>query len=210
MSQPPPGDGDGPAPGKRAWLGRVLAAARGGVTAAATLITAALGVVFLLVPSLRPLPRDKIEASLSVPAFERSVPLPEWADRQYPGRGPQELRRLLRRPVKADDSATTGIVVYVRLTADGFKRRSIQLRARVYDACTGRPPENSDPEPIYPEAGTLSIDAPSRSSVQLLLLDDFLALGGRFFVRVEAFDAGGILAYADSDRIGEEPCPRRR
>jgi hypothetical protein len=179
---------------------RLLSTARGGLTATATLVTAVLGVVFLLIPSVRPLPRDKIEASLSVPTVESRVDLLEWARRQYPHDPRGELHKLLGHPYRASDAAA-GMVVYVRLHAEGFKRRSIRLRARVYDARTRRPPENLDTDEIIPESGHLRIDAPSRASVQLLILDDFSRVPGRYFVRVEAYDDGGMLAYADSDTI---------
>lgn len=181
-------------------LQRQLSTARGGLTATATLVTAVLGVVFLLIPSVRPLPRDKIEASLSVPTVESRVDLLEWARRQYPRDPLGELRRLLGHPYRETDAAA-GLVVYVRLRAEGFKRRSIRLRARVYDARTRRPPEDLDTDEIIPESGQLRIDAPSRASVQLMILDDFSRVPGRYFVRVEAYDDGGMLAYADSDTL---------
>lgn len=179
---------------------RLLRTAPGALTAIATLLTAVLGVTFVLVPSLRPLPRDKIEASLAVPTVEGQVDLLEWAKRQYPGDPRGELHRLLGHPYRETDAAA-GLVVYVRLRAEGFRRRSIQLRARVYDAATRRPPDNLDTDEIIPESGQLRIDAPSRASVQLILLDDFSRIPGRYFVRVEAYDDGGMLAYADSQRI---------
>jgi hypothetical protein len=178
---------------------KALGTVRGAVTAAATVITAVLGVVFLLIPSWRPLSRDKIEASVSVIALEHDVPLEEWARRQYPGDPKGALRKLLGHPINDNDRAVTGLVLYVRLQADGFKRRSIRLRPRVYDAKTRRPPEDADFQSIYPETGRLKIDAPSRSSIQLILLDSFSGIPGRYFVRVEAYDSGGILAFDDSE-----------
>ncbi len=179
---------------------RLLGTAPRALTAAATLATAVLGVIFVLVPSLRPLPRDKIEASLTVPTVEGQVDLAEWARRQHPRDPLGKLENLLGHPYREAD-ASAGLVVYVRLRADGFKRRSIRLRARVYDADTRRPPEHLDTDEIIPESGQLRIDAPSRSSVPLMILDDFSRIPGRYFVRVEAFDNAGMLAYADSDTI---------
>jgi len=177
---------------------KALGTARGAVTATATVITAVLGVVFLLIPSWRPLSRDKIEASVSVVALENDVPLEEWARRQYPGDPQGTLRKLLGHAPNANDRSVSGLVVYVRLQADGFKHRSVRLRPRVYDADTRRPPADADFQSIYPETGRLKIDAPSRSSIQLILLDSFTGIPGRYFVRVEAYDSGGILAFDDS------------
>jgi hypothetical protein len=180
---------------------RLVGTARGAITASATLITAVLGVVFLLVPSLRPLSRDKIEASLTIPAVESGVTVRDWAERQYPGDPKGALKRLLENNDEAE-ATQPGTVVYVRLRADGFKRRSVKLRARVYAAGTQRwPVPNTNFEQLYPEANQFKIDAPSRSSVQLILLSNLDNTDHRLFVRVEAFDDGGILAYADSGPI---------
>jgi hypothetical protein len=191
----------------------LLVKARGALTAAATLCTAVLGVLFLLVPSLKPLSRDKIEASLTVPTVETQVDLFDWATRQYPGRPRRELHKLLGHPYGPND-AGAGLVVYVQLQADGFKRRAIKLRARIYDSATRRPSTDLlSGGQILPQSGRLRIDAPSRSSVQLMLLNDFSRVPGRRFVRVEAYDDGGILAYADSKTIvgeGTPPLPKAK
>lgn len=205
MSDAPPQDAKAGAPEPRTRLSmrRLLSAAPGRLGATATLITGVLGAVFLLLPSWRPLSRDKIRASVEVPAIETAVTLEDWAERQYPGNPTGTLRRLLGHRPSTDDLSTRGLVVYVKLDADGFKRRTIRLRARVYDAGTRTFDESIDPDiQIYPEARELRLDAPSRSSVQLLLLRDFSDVGGTYFVRVEAYDDSGILAYDDSATIG--------
>jgi hypothetical protein len=185
---------------------RLLGPVPGTITAIATLLAAVLGVLFLLVPSLQPLARDKIEASVSVPTVESDVSELRWAEHQYPGGGRtgaiKQLDRLLGHRFNPNtDGAVEGMVAYVQLQTDGFQHRSISLRAEVYDAKTGRPPVSSDISEIYPRSGVLTVNAPSRSSVQLMLIDDVTHLDGVFFVRVEAYDNGGILAYADSPRI---------
>jgi hypothetical protein len=194
---------DGDAAGdERRSVRRALRTVPGAIGATATLITGVLGVVFLLIPSWRPLSRDQVKASLTVPAVETNVSVVEWANRQYPGDPAGALARLIGHKPAAEDTAYDGLVVYVSLQADGFKNRAIRLRARVYDAATQRRDPQQNPEQMtYPKAGELKIDAPSRSSIQLLLLNDFSDIGGRYFVRVEAYDDDGILAYADSDEI---------
>ena len=180
---------------------RVLGTVRGALTATATVLTAVLGVVFLLIPSWRPLPRDRISASLSIVTLEHDVGLLDWAGRQYPGDTAKRLRRLIGHEPTENDRSTSGLVVYVRLETDGFKRRSIRLRPRVYDAITQRPLENAEIETLYPKTRLLKIDAPSRSSIQLLLLDSLTGFPGPYFIRVEAYDDAGILAFADSRRF---------
>jgi hypothetical protein len=173
---------------------------RGALTTTAGVITAVLGVVFLLVPNWKPVPRDKVRASVSIATVEQFVGLEDWAERQYPGDPHKALRRILDHEPTQLDKEQSGLVVYVRLETDGFKRRKIKLRARVYLSGTRRPPQNVDTKVIYPQAGELEIDAPSRSSIQLLYLKD-LTVPHTYFVRVEAFDDDGILAYTDSKPI---------
>jgi hypothetical protein len=180
---------------------QTLGTVRGGLTATASAIAAVLGVVFLLIPSWRPLSRDKIEASVAIAAIERNVTLREWSQRQFPGDPRGELRRLFGRDLVKGDDTARGNIAYVRLHADGFKRRSIKLRARIYDAHSRRPPRNTDFDVVYPSSGKLDIDAPSRASVQLIMLDPFTQVPGCYFIRVEAYDKGGILAYDDSGPI---------
>lgn len=180
-------------------LVRTLGTARGALVATASLVTAVLGVIFLLVPSWRPLPRDRIEASVQVRAVEHNVALEEWARRQYTRDPARRLRELVG-SADVDVSTSTGMVLYVVLRAEGFKRRSISLRTRIYDART-REESTTEAPTLLPRAGRLRIDAPSRSSVQLLLVAELDGLGGSYFVRVEAYDDGGILAYDDSPMI---------
>jgi hypothetical protein len=187
---------------------------RSGLTATLTFITAALGVVFLLVPSWRPLSRDNIAASLEIPTVDSGVTILRWAQRQYPGHALEELHKLLPPDDFEGALRTIGSVVYVRLHTDGFQHRSINLRARVYDAATNVSPQrNSTVKQAYRSTSQLSVDAPSRSSVQLLLLDDLANAPKPVFVRVEAFDDHGILAYADSptvtDGISASPASTR-
>jgi hypothetical protein len=183
---------------------KLVDALRSGVTATATAVTAVLGIVFVLAPSLRPLPRDKIEASVSIPAIERSVTVCEWAERQYPADPAAAMKRLLK-PDNAASRDQFGTVVYVRLKTDGFQHRAVGLRARVYDwKLKETPVPNSSLELLYPSASDVKVEAPSRSSMQLMLLDDLTDLGRDVFVRVEAYDDAGILSYADSDKIASK------
>jgi hypothetical protein len=182
--------------------GRALKILRNWLTATLTFVTATLTVVFLLVPEWRPLSRDKIESSLEVPTVDSGVTVLDWARRQYPRHPMRELHKLIGAKDFNETVKTPGTVVYVLLHADGFKHRSIKLRARVYETETRvSPPPEADIGQVYPSAGRLEIDAPSRASVQLILLDDLTDTPKPVFVRVEAYDDEGILAYADSPTI---------
>jgi len=197
-------DGDGRAEdGGGRSVRRLIGGLPGLLTATVTLVAAALGVLFLLVPSLKPLPRDQISASLSVPTVEGAVSEMDWATRQYPGNPVGALNRLIPNGFDPKtDGLITGMVVYVRLQVNGFQHRSIKLRARAYDTSTNEVATNVNLSQIYPSAADIQIDAPSRSSVQLMFLTDLTKFPGRHFIRVEAYDDGGILSYADSPPIG--------
>lgn len=165
-------------------------------------IGTALGVLFLLVPSLRPLPRDRIEASLSVPAIENHVGVKDWATRQFPKDTGHHLTELLRHPYGPHDREGTGTIVFVRLSTIGFQHRSLNLRVVAIDPKRQATPRDVDITTTFPLAGTLHVDAPSRRSVQLLFIDDLGYVSGvPLFLRVEAYDDHGVLAYADSPTI---------
>ena len=71
----------------------------------------------------------------------------------------------------------------------------------VSDHADTKQPAGNGLKQAYP-TNNLKIDAPSRSSVQLLFLKNLADLKeDKYFVRVEAYDGGGILAYADSGPI---------
>lgn len=162
----------------------------------------ALGVLFVLVPSLRPLPRDRIEASLSVPAIENHVGVKEWATRQFPKDTSRHLTELLHHRYGPHDREGTGTIVFVRLSTIGFQHRSLNLRVVAIDPKLQAAPKDVDITTTFPSAGTLHVDAPSRQSVQLLFIDDLGYIAGvPLFLRVEAYDDHGVLAYADSPTI---------
>jgi hypothetical protein len=165
-------------------------------------IGTALGVLFVLVPSLRPLPRDRIEASLSVPAIENHVGVKEWATRQFPKDTGRHLTELLHHRYGPHDREGTGTIVFVRLSTVGFQHRSLNLRVVAIDPRQQAAPKDVDITTTFPLAGTLRVDAPSRQSVQLLFIDDLgYVTGVPLFLRVEAYDDHGVLAYADSSTI---------
>lgn len=201
--------------GSRSWR-EELRSLPGALKAAATLIAAVLGVLFLLVPSLRPLSRDQIGATVTVPTIEGCVSELAWVVRQYPGDDPtRKLTELIGKPFDENvNGYIRGMVVYVGLKVEGFQHRSIELRARIYDASTKNVATNANLKEIYPKADHVGVNAPSRASVQLMLLTDLTRYQGRYFVRVEAYDKNGILGYADSPTIGTGSrtppgCPRQ-
>lgn len=173
------------------------------LTAVVALVGSLVTVLFTLVPSLKPDPREQIGAAISVFAVDANVTLADWAHRAYPD-WRAEYKLIFNTPTPAPDLlAVLGDVVYVRTQVDGYKHRSVTLQWSVYDAAHHTPDGGRidygklvSAPPIPP----LKIDSPNRSSVQLL----FVPLVGelvdtpRTFVRVELDDPQGVLAITDT------------
>jgi hypothetical protein len=192
---------------------RWLSTLRGGVAGVLGLVTAVFGVLFVVRPDLRPPSRDKVSASLEVLAVEPRVPLIEWARRQFGDGAEEKLRKLLdAERLTADERKFPGTVAYVRLQADGFKNRDVSLRARIYNAQSRRPATDID-LPLQQVNGGISsipIDAPSRTSVQLLFITDLHGIGPvKTFIRAELYDDEGMIAVADSPTLVDGIIPHR-
>ena len=166
-------------------------------TAIIALVASLVPLVFSLVPQWRPDPREKVSADLSVFTTEPNVRIGDWLERRYPGDTKARDRILGHKGVRAGELNFPGEIVYVRMEVSGSKGRAVRLRARVYASSTQRPIK-LDPDPFTERSSTVKIDAPSRSSVQLLFIPDLSVESTREFVRVELFNADGVLAVADS------------
>jgi hypothetical protein len=174
------------------------------ITATVALASALLALLFQLLPSLKPDPRENVGADVAIYRFEPHVSVAEWLRRAFSGdQYDDRLKAIVgAHPTKVEVgqlNTDIGELVYVRTTVDGFKHKHVSVRVRLYDA--------KRQEPLYlpPDLAhllkisrkPLRIDAPSRRSVQLLWIPDLSSVGGAF-VRVEMLDDNGILAVADS------------
>lgn len=181
-------------------LRRVSGVAWAVATALVALVASLVPLVFQLVPAWKPDPRDKVSADISVIAVEPHASLRTWLSRQYPGDAGARERILGHKGVVPGELAFPGEVVYVRMEVSGSKGRAVRLRARLYRARQQQPlviPSGSE-QNFGGRAAAVRIDAPSRSSVQLLFIDDLSQTPLPIFVRVELFNDDGILAVADS------------
>lgn len=164
-------------------------------TSIVALLTALVPLIFQLAPQWRPDPRENVSADISVFALEPKVTLDDWLDRR--NASAVERERILGMKPKPEDLTFEGEVVYVRVRVQGSKGRSVRLRARLYNARRQMPVPLED-DPITYRSSNIPIDAPSRSSVQLLFLADLSVETEPQFVRVELLNEDGVLAVDDS------------
>jgi hypothetical protein len=162
--------------------------------------TSVVALVFTLWPGLKPDPRDRLNAQVSVFAVDRGVTLEAWLRRTTFSEDEYRearARYLASLGVAEKDAsgllASSGQSAYVASTVEGFKRRSVRLRWSLYDHATNRRlPQFSN------ESGArLNLEAPSDRTLQEIWLPP---LGrGRYFLRVALYDGDGtLLDVADS------------
>lgn len=156
------------------------------------LAVTSVALLFDLAPGLKPDPRDRVGADVSVFALEPGVTIGQWLERGFaPGRRP----KLGSGDV---DESAEGELLYVRTAVDGHKHDEVTLRYGVYFADSHRRvPAGAIDSPEFPP---LAVSSPSERSVQTLWVPD-LSGEGALFVRVELWDENGMLAVADSATI---------
>jgi hypothetical protein len=161
-------------------------------TALLALATGAVALLFQLAPWLKPDPRDRVGADVSIFALEPDVALGDWIERAVP---PDEQAELAR---QYPNRSALGEMLYVRTAVDGHKHRDVSLRYAIYHAEDDtRAVVDAPPGPTR-----MHLSSPSERSVQALWVPD-LSFEPNLFIRVELWDDEGMLAVADSPRIEE-------
>ncbi len=177
--------------GRRRRLGPGVLTA---LTAALALASGVTALLFDLVPALKPDPRERLGAAVSIFDVEPRVSYGEWLRRTDQW---ERLRREGR-----DAGRLPGKLVYVETRIEGFKRRSASLRWSVYRARTRI--RLASPAFRNQHAVDVRLDAPTDRSLQEVWIPDLPSLRGPFFVRVELRDRNKVLlAVADSKRFGQ-------
>jgi hypothetical protein len=184
-------------------LRRLLAEGKTFLTALIALVAATVGLLFQLDPSRRPDPRERVGAAVEIFAVERGVRIGDWLKEAFPNDVATAKERVLGTATPEPSELTVeGTVVYVRTEVDGYKHRSVALRARLYRwHSQQRVP--TDFAAAYRESSGVTIDSPNRRSVQLLFVSDLRDEPKPEFLRVQLVDSssGAILAIADSPQL---------
>jgi hypothetical protein len=171
------------------------------LTALLALAGSVVSLAFTLWPSLKPDPLDQEGAALSVVAIEPNVRIEDWAKHAYPKSWERHLQDIfgVKRP-SPGNLGNRGAVIYVRTQVDGYKHRSVSLLWSVHKVQTGSRLPYEKLIVDAPEVPRLNVDAPDRSSIQLLFIPSLNQLDPKpaVFVRVELVDGSGTLAIADT------------
>ena len=160
-----------------------LIAQIGGVAVA---VSAIVGLLFLLVPELKPEPPQKLDATLSNLVVERGVTLESYLKRQS----------IDSTQYTHEELQTVGVVISFNVKIEGFKGRSCLLKWSLYeDKTQARVPEGwlvdkefreFTPEAEVDQAGSdIWVQVPNRE--------------GPFFARLELYDDKGVrITFTDS------------
>ena len=182
-------------PAPRFW--RALSQAQVVTAALIGLVTGVLALVFQLAPWLKPDPRDRVGAEISISAIEPNVTIKDWIVRKFPV---SERKALIKR---YPDRSAVGELLYVHTSVDGHKHRDVILRFDIYFVDSQRRVRPEDIDAPIGDSKPQPLSAPNERSVTVLWVPDFTQEKRALFIRVELWDENGILAVADS------PCMRR-
>lgn len=183
-------------------LGSAFSMSGAMLTALIALASGGLALVFQLRPNLTPDPRTHLGATATVFAVDSGVSLKGFLARRQAIVTSEELASERREYTKeAGSSVLTlpGEDVFVQLTVQGFKSRSIGLLASMYDAKTGRRLGQLDNVRVFSER----LNSPSDQSVVEFWLPAPPVTTRTYFVRVAVYhrDDGVLLGIADSKPI---------
>jgi hypothetical protein len=180
-------------------------------TALLALASGGIGLMFDLVPDLRPDPGTKRAGALNVVTMERGVTIGDWLQRtsvspeDFRDRRDEVLRSLdvpigdPPSPRAREQMGVEGSVFFVDTTIEGLKHSSVTLRWSVYDARTRGRVARRNLQDV--EALGLRLETPADRSV-VQVWTPYITHPGPWFVRFELrTDDGTALAVADSRRF---------
>jgi len=205
---PPEGPKASLTSGLRRSVGWFVAEGPGAVVG---LVAGVAALLFTLFPGIRPFSPTDLSASVKILQVESDVTRDEWRWRLAAGdaRRHAQLVRLDRRYSGFTDECAgggeLGFVVYARVEASGFKRRSLSVRSQLYDRRTGRRVVAAD---VFQRLARVPVDAPTEASVAQLFLTQpqvQQTFGARlklpaYMARVELYDTDDhLLDVAESE-----------
>ena len=161
--------------------------------------------VFQLWPGLRPDPRDRLGAEVSVFAIDPGVSVDQWLRRAAFSEEDYEKAAAQRIRAACGEEATRsncnalrsrGEMLYVRTTVEGFKRREVAMRVSLYDAATHARVATIDAVEVARER----LDAPTDKAVLPIWMPCPPDASKTYFFRIELAHRGdeALLAVGDS------------
>jgi hypothetical protein len=170
------------------------------------LVTGVCALIFTLWPNVKPFEVTTKRATVLVSTVDRGVTRDQWRWRESLGdaRRHADLVSTDAKTLKmAEAEACTalggesGYVAVVTTAAEGFKRKSLIVRAWLYSYPARQRIEKTQNEE-FRELAKVPIDAPTAESVEEIWAYDPGA-SRRYYIRVGLYDGGGqLLAVADS------------
>ena len=167
------------------------------LVAAVAFASSAVALVFTLLPGLKPDPREQLGADISVVAVDPNVTYREWITTRSSFSESEAEKRLQQATAQTPGLLRVrGEVAYVRMQVKGFKRRSVAMRASMYEGWSHVRVEGAS----NIQVGTQQLDAPSDQAVVPIWLPCPPESGKKYFVRIELYHRGDdvLLAMADS------------
>jgi hypothetical protein len=167
------------------------------LVAAVAFASSAVALVFTLWPGLKPDPRTHLGAEISVFAVDPNVTYGEWLTTRSSFSESEAQSRLNEAKRQTPGLLKVGgEVAYVRTQVEGFKRRSVAMRASIYES--GSHSRVDGVSNI--EVATQHLDAPSDQVVVPVWLPCPPESGRKYYVRIELYHRGDnvLLAVADS------------
>lgn len=189
---------------------RLVPASYAIISAVLALASTFITIIFTLVPGLKPDPRERVAADVSVFDVEPAVAHAAWIRRTSStaaeeARRQREYIREAAIPGESVDAQTQqkllrvkGNVVYVTLTIEGFKRRNVSLRWSMYGARSGQRVPQEDFQDA--RVGDVDLEAPTDRSVVQFWVSP-VPVRYEVFVRVELVSDGTLLAVADTGKF---------
>jgi hypothetical protein len=171
------------------------------LTAYVALAAGASALYFTYHPDQRPFAPTDLRADVHVDAVERGVTLDQWRWRVSAGDNDKHAGLLADDPAEQEFhdgcglGAEAGYLLYIRIDAKGFKRRSLSIRAALYDARRRYRIPVADK---YAQLAKVPVDAPTAESVAEIWLWD-PGQPRRLFARIELYAPHDqLIGFADS------------
>jgi hypothetical protein len=158
-----------------------------------------VALIFTVWPGLKPDPREALGADLSVFAVDPNVTYREWITTRSSFSDSEATERLEKARLQTPGLLRIrGEVVYVRMRVQGFKRRSVAMRASIYEASSRVRVQGVS----NIEVASQQLGAPTDQTVVPVWLPCPPNPAKKYYARVELYHRGDEVLLAVSDSEG--------